>query len=169
MHNPPQVINTRVPHRLRGPKVMDHGVNVQLWGQVVGGHMVDDAGKILGYDFACELGEGLAEFFHGGALGGADVDDEDAVLNLVLGLLCFGYGGGAEGAEFGVGWVDAYRGDGGPFALMRDGSLLMEAKNGGFGRERIPTLIPMANFRNLSGVRPITLIQSCPSMPYVQE
>lgn len=131
--------------------------------------MIDDTGKILGYDFACELGEGLADFFHGGALGGADVDDEDAVLHFGLGLLFFGCGGGGEGAEFGVEWVDAYRGDGGPFALMRDGSLLIGAKDGGFGCERIPTLIPVANFRIFSGVRPITLIQSCPSMSYVQE
>ena len=169
MQSPPQVINTRVPHRLWGPKVVDHGVNVQLRGQEVGRDMIDDTGKILGDDFACELGEGLADFFHSGALGGADVDDEDAFLSLGLILLCLGCDCGRDGREFSVEWVDAYRGDGGPFALMRDDSLLTEAKNGGLGWERIPTLIPMANFRIFSGVRPITLIQSCPSMPFVQE
>lgn len=171
MHDPPQVINTRVPHRLRGPEVVDHRMDVQLRGQVVGGDVVDDTGEILDYDFACELGKGSADLFHGAALGGADVDDEDSVLNLSLGmgLFCFGCDSGGERGEFGVEGVDAYRGDSGPFTLLRDGSLLIGAKKGGFGPERIPTLIPMANFRMFSGVRPITLIQSCPSMPYVHE
>lgn len=53
-------------------------------------------------------GEGLADFLHGAASGGADVDDEDAVFALA---------GGGEGGEFGVGGVDADGGDGGPVAL----------------------------------------------------
>lgn len=75
---------------------------------------VDDAGEVLGDDSACRLGEGLADFRHGAASGGADVDDEGALLSLA---------GGGEGGEFGVEGVDADGGDGEPVAL-RDGRLV---------------------------------------------
>lgn len=112
MHDPPQVINARAPYRLRSPEVVQHGVDVQFRRQVVGGNIFDNAGEVLGDDFARELGESLADFLHGGTLGGPDVDDEDAIVGLWL----FGCGGG-EGGEFGVEGVDAGGGDGGPFAV----------------------------------------------------
>lgn len=74
--------------------------------------MIDDMSDVLSYDFAFQLGERLADFFHGAALGCADIDDEDAVWVLSL-------RGCGESGDFGVEGVDAYGGDGGPFALSR--------------------------------------------------
>ena len=162
--------------------------------------MIDDVSDILSYDFAFQLGERFADFFHGAALGGADVDDEDAIW--VLSLCSRG-----ESGKFGVEGVDSYGGDGGccislgqHFAFRgrresRDNvSALPIVLNKGmigqgntnpicpvqnlisalskmrmFSGRGPHTLIPTANLRIVSGVRPITLIQSCPSMPKVQE
>ena len=89
-------------------------MNVQFRRQVPGRDTIDDAGEILRDDFAPELGEGVADFLHGGALGGADVDDEDAIVVVVVegAVAC-----GGEGGEFGVEGVDAEGGDGGVACL----------------------------------------------------
>lgn len=76
--------------------------------------MVDDPGDVLSYDFAFQLGENLADFLHGAALGGANIDDENAVLVLFL-------EGCRERGEFAVEGVDPCGGDGGPFAADSDG------------------------------------------------
>ena len=85
-------------------------MDIHLGRQEVGGDMIDDGGDVLDHDSAFELRERLADFFHGVALGGADVDDEDAVvlvgfsfvLLLLLLLAC-----GGESAEFAVKGVDS--------------------------------------------------------------
>lgn len=103
-------------------------------------------------------GESLADFLHGAALGGADVDDEDATWVLFL-------GGYRERGEFGVEGVDAYGGDGGPFVLLRNFVNAL-SKMGRFSGWEPHTLIPTANLRMIFGVRPITLIQSNLVLPY---
>ncbi len=123
--------------------------------------MVDDPGDVLSYDIAFSLGESLADFLHGAAVGGADVDDEDATWVLFL-------GGYIERGEFGVEDVDAYGGEGGPFVLLRN-FVNDLSKMGRFSGWEPRTLIPTANLRMIFGVRPITLIQSCPSILFARD
>ena len=83
-----------------------------------------------------------------------------------LGVLFLG--GYRERGEFGVEGVDAYGGDGGPFVLSRN-SVNALSKMGRFSGWEPRTLIPTANLRMMFDVRPITLIQSRPFIPFAQD
>ena len=107
----------------------------------------------------------MADFLHGAALGGADDDDDDEDATWVLFL-----GGYRERGEFGVEGVDAYGGDSGPFVLSRNFVNAL-SKMGRFSGWR--TAYADSDSESAHEIfrvrRPITLIQSCPSIPLAQD